>query len=74
MCLPKHNYFLSYYMVRFPPPNAVQFSCSVVTDFETPWTATHQAVHHQLPELAQTHIHPVGDATQPSHPRSNRAT
>ena len=24
-------------------------------------------VHHQLPELAQTHIHWVGDAIQPSH-------
>ena len=27
-------------------------------------------VHHQLPELAQTHVHRVGDATQPSHPLS----
>ena len=25
-------------------------------------------VHHQLPGLAQTHIHRVGDAIQPSHP------
>ena len=25
-------------------------------------------VHHQLPELAQTHVHLVGDAIQPSHP------
>ena len=25
-------------------------------------------VHHQLPELAQTHIHWVGDAIQPTHP------
>ena len=25
-------------------------------------------VHHQLPELSQTHIHWVGDAIQPSHP------
>ena len=25
-------------------------------------------VHHQLPELAQTHLHRVGDAIQPSHP------
>ena len=24
-------------------------------------------VHHQLPELAQTHVHQVGDAIQPSH-------
>ena len=25
------------------------------------------AVHHQLPELAQTHVHQVSDAIQPSH-------
>ena len=25
-------------------------------------------VHHQLPEFAQTHVHRVGDAIQPSHP------
>ena len=25
-------------------------------------------VHHQLPEPAQTHVHHVGDAIQPSHP------
>ena len=25
-------------------------------------------VHHQLPELAQTHVHWAGDAIQPSHP------
>ena len=25
-------------------------------------------VHHQLSELAQTHVHQVGDAIQPSHP------
>ena len=25
-------------------------------------------VHHQLPELAQTHIHQISDAIQPSHP------
>ena len=24
-------------------------------------------VHHQLLELAQTHVHPAGDAIQPSH-------
>ena len=27
--------------------------------------------HHQLPEPAQTHIHQVGDAVQPSHPLSS---
>ena len=28
-------------------------------------------VHHQILELAQTHIHRVGDAIQPSHPLSS---
>ena len=28
-------------------------------------------VHHQLPEFIQTHVHRVGDATQPSHPLSS---
>ena len=29
------------------------------------------SVHHQLPELAQIHVHRVGDAIQPSHPLSS---
>ena len=28
-------------------------------------------VHHQLPESTQPHVHRVGDAIQPSHPRSS---
>ena len=42
---------------------------SPVQLFVTPWTAARQAslVHHQLPELAQTHVCRVGDAVQPSH-------
>ena len=28
-------------------------------------------VHHQLPELTQTHVHWVGDVIQPSHPLSS---
>ena len=30
----------------------------------------HFPVHHQLPKFAQTHVHQVGDAIQPSHPLS----
>ena len=51
---------------------SVQFSHSVCltlcdpTDCSTPGLP----VHHQLPELAQTHVHGVGDAIQPSHPHS----
>ena len=35
-------------------------------DFGTPGFS----VHHQIRELAQTHVHHVGDAIQPSHPLS----
>ena len=28
-------------------------------------------VHHQLPDLTQTHVRRVGDAIQPSHPLSS---
>ena len=28
-------------------------------------------IHHQLPELAQTHVHCIDDAIQPSHPLSS---
>ena len=32
------------------------------------WVMPGLPVHHQLPEFAQTHVHLVGDALQPSHP------
>ena len=36
---------------------SVQFSHSVMSDcFATPWTAAGFPVHHQLPEVAQTHV------------------
>ena len=28
-------------------------------------------VHHQLPEVTQTHVHQISDAIQPSHPLSS---
>ena len=43
------------------------FSHSVMSDSVTPCTAGFP-VHHQLLELAQTHIHGISDAIQPSHP------
>ena len=47
-------------------------SLSRVQLFATPWTAARQAfLSHQLLELAQTHIHRVNDAIQPSHPLSS---
>ena len=48
------------------------FSCSVVSDSATPWTTSMPGfpVLHYLPEFAQTRVHWVGDAIQPSHPLS----
>ena len=51
---------------------AVQFS-SVTQSCLTLWNPMYCSrpglpVHHQLPEFTQTHIHPVNDAIQPSHP------
>ena len=47
---------------------SVQFSCSVVSDSATPWTAAHQAsLSTPAPGIHQTRVHWVGDVTQPSH-------
>ena len=50
--------------------SSVAQSCPTLcdpTDRSTPGLP----VHHQLPELTQTHVHRVGDAIQPSHPLSS---
>ena len=41
--------------------------------FAAPWKGSMPGfpVHHQLPELAQTHVHQVSDAIQPCHPLSS---
>ena len=56
----------------FLPPLSVQFSsvtqlCLTLCD---PMGCSMPGfpVHHQFPELTQTHVHRVGDAIQPSHP------
>ena len=53
--------------------SSVQSSRSVLSWlFATPWpVAPVLPVHHQLPDSTQTHVHWVGDATQPSHPLSS---
>ena len=57
------------------PTNPQSYYCCSVTQscliFSTPWTVVHQAsfpVLHNLPELAQTHVHQVDDPIQPSCP------
>ena len=51
---------------------AVPFGCSVMSDSLRPHGLSTPGfpVHHQLLHLAQTHVHWVGDAIQPSHPLS----
>ena len=56
--------------VSIPLLSSVAQSCSSLCDpmdCSTPGLP----VHHQLPELAQTHIHQVRDAIQPPHPLSS---
>ena len=55
--------------------SSVQFS-SVAQSYPTVCdpmnhSTTGLPVHHQFPEFTQTHVHWVGDAIQPSHPRSS---
>ena len=52
---------------KFSGFNSVQFSCLVMS-YPMDCSAPVFPVHHQLPRLAQTHVHQVGDAIQPSHP------
>ena len=47
--------------------SSVAQSCLTICDFMD-CSMPGLPAHHQLPELAQTHVHRVGDAIQPSHP------
>jgi len=57
--------------------NLVQLSHSIVSDslrllgISMDCSTPGFPVHHQLLELAQTHVHRVGDAIQISHPLSS---
>ena len=58
---------------RLSQLRSVAQSCPTLCD-PLDWSFLSMAnflVHHQLPELAQTHIHWVSDAIQPSHPLSS---
>ena len=50
--------------------SSVPQSCLTLSD-PTACSMPGFPVHHQLPELAQTHVHWVGDAIPPSHPISS---
>ena len=65
----QHSAFFTI-QISHPYISSVQFSHSIMStlcnlmDYSTPVLP----IHHQLPELAQIHVHRVGDAIQPSHP------
>ena len=53
--------------------SSVQFSCLIMSKSLDPMDGSTPGlpVHHQLPELSQTHLHRVDDAIQPFHPLSS---
>ena len=62
-----HLYPFSYRLFQF---SSVTQSCLTLYD-PMDCSTSGFPVHHQLPELAQTHVYGVGDAIQPSHPLSS---
>ena len=65
----------SYIVLTFPPTSAesVVFQLlSHVQLFVNPWTSASQAsLSFTLSQFAQTHVHCIDDAIQPSHPRTS---
>ena len=62
---PGHEFYAA--LALFSSVSSVAQSCPTLCDpmnRSTPGLP----VHHQLPEFTQTHVHPVGDAIQPSYP------
>ena len=76
-----HSSFLAWKIPWTEEPGELQFSQlvseSVVTQLcpnlcdPMDCSTAGFPVHHQLPELVQTHVHQVGNAIQPSHPLSS---
>ena len=62
------NYCVTVYILYFIfSSSSVAQSCLTLCD-PMDYSMPGLPVHHQLLELAQTHVHHVGDAIQPSHP------
>ena len=51
--------------------SSIPFSRSVMSDSAYGLQQARLPVHHQLLEFAQTHVHRVSDAIEPSHPLSS---
>ena len=62
------SYLLAMWLKEMLHMNLVQFSQSCPTLCD-PMNCSMPGlpIHHQLPELGQTHVHRVSDAIQPSH-------
>ena len=71
--VPNHEPPSHYSVLPYPLFSSIQFSSSVVSDSLLPHGLQHNRlrVHHQLPELAQTHVQWVSEAIQPSYPLSS---
>ena len=70
LCACRYMFNLNVYVsvcVQFSP---VTQSCSTFCD-PIDCSVLGFPVHHQLPEVAKTHVHQVSDAIQPSHPLSS---
>ena len=55
------------YLAQF---SSVAQLCPILCDLMD-WSMPGFPIHHQLLELAETHVHQVSDAIQPSHPLSS---
>ena len=66
LCYPILDFYLHQFIQSF---SSVAESCPTLCD---PMNCSMAGlpVHHQLLEFTQTHVHPVSDAIQPSHPPS----
>ena len=70
-CLHHHLYCLNVSQQGHPFSSVQSLkSCPTLCD-PMHWSTPGSPVHHQFPELAQTHVHRVGDAIEPSHPLSS---
>ena len=57
-------------LLKFNSVSSVAQLCQTLCN-PMDWSTLGLPVHHQLPELALTHVYWVGDAIQPSHPLSS---
>ena len=58
------------HLLCFIQISSAQFTCSVMSDYLQPHGLQHARLPSPspAPRVAQTHVHRVGDALQPSHP------